>query len=117
MLEEAARCAILNFKNVKQYREHLAKICPDFQLVWDIHDAHKHYELGRPNRAVTNDDQTGKVPMTWNRMTLPWSRATFSWSETEVIFVTRDNGEIAPLLGVLSNVMAMWEGELARVSL
>lgn len=55
--------------------------------------------------------------MTWNRMTLPWSRATFSWSETEVIFVTRDNGEIAPLLGVLSNVMAMWEGELARVSL
>lgn len=25
--KEAARCAILNFKNVKQYREHLAKIC------------------------------------------------------------------------------------------
>lgn len=114
---EAARGAILGFTRVKQYREHLVKVCSDFQLVWDIHDAHKHYELGRPNRAVTHADQTGTVPMVWNRMNLPWNRATFRWNDTEVIFVTRDDGQIAPVLGVLSNVMAMWDGELARVSL
>jgi hypothetical protein len=51
------------------------------------------------------------------RMNLPWDRATFSWDDTEVIFVTRDDGQIAPVLGVLSNVMAMWDAEFARVSL
>jgi hypothetical protein len=114
---EAARRAILGFTHVRQYREHLANICPDFQLVWDTHDAHKHFELGRPNRALTHADQTGTVPMVWNRMNLPWDRATFSWDDTEVIFVTRDDGQIAPVLGVLSNVMAMWDAEFARVSL
>lgn len=115
---EIARRAILGFTRVRQYREHLAaNVCPDFQLVWDIHDAHKHYELGRPNRAVTHADQTGTVPMVWNRMNLPWSKASFSWADTEVIFVTRDDGQIVPVLGLLSNVMAMWDGELARMSL
>jgi hypothetical protein len=115
---EAARSAILGFTHVRQYREHLTTICPDFQLVWDIHDAHKHYELGRPNRALTHADQTGTVPMVWNRMRFPWSRATTpSWTDTEVIFVTRDDGQVAPVLNVLSNVMAMWDDELARVSL
>ena len=112
-----ARSAILSFRNVSQYRRHLTTICPDFQLVWDIHDARKHYELGRPNRAVTHANQTGKVPLVWNRLKLPWNRAGFSWSDQEIIFVTRDDGVIAPVLVVLYNVMTMWEDELARVSL
>ena len=112
--KDHARHAIHGFTSARQYREHLAtKVCPDFQLVWDIHDAHKHYELGRPNRAVTHADQTGTVPQVWNRAELP-SKEAF---DTEAIYVTRDDGVSVPVLSVLSNVMAMWEAELARVSL
>ena len=53
----------------------------------------------------------------WKRLNRHFSKDTFSLDDTQVIFVTRDDGEIAPVLRVLSNVIAMWEDELARVSL
>lgn len=52
----------------------------------------------------------------WKRLNRHFSKDAFSLDDTEVIFVTRDDGEIAPVLRVLSNVIAMWEDELARVS-
>ena len=115
---EQSRRAVYGCVRVSGYRTYLASnVCADFQLVWDIHDAHKHVELNRENRVVTRADQTGTVPMTWENLKLPWSRADFSWDDTDVIFVTRDNGEMATVTGVLRNVMAMWEAELSRTSL
>jgi hypothetical protein len=33
-------------KIVRQYRTHLREnVCPDFGLVWDVHDGHKHMTL------------------------------------------------------------------------
>ena len=50
---------VYNAGTPAEYRRKLVTdVCPDFQLVWDIADAHKHVELGRPDRSVTRDDQT-----------------------------------------------------------
>jgi hypothetical protein len=47
-----------------QYRDHLSvRECPDFGLVRDVADAHKHVELDRPNRRVTRSNQTAKTEM------------------------------------------------------
>ncbi len=49
--------------NPGAYRQALvAKECADFQLVWDIADAHKHMELDRKPRKVSRSGQTGPQP-------------------------------------------------------
>jgi hypothetical protein len=52
-----------------QYRTHLRQnVCPDFGLVSDVHDAHKHVRLDRANRRVTNAAQTGIRNPTFNEV-------------------------------------------------
>lgn len=43
-----------------RYRQALvANVCPDFQLIWDVADGHKHWTLTRPGRLITQASQTG----------------------------------------------------------
>ena len=55
--------------------------------------------------------------MVWEKMDIAWKDAQFAWDETEVIFVTGDNGEMRVVRDVLLNVMKMWDKELERVGL
>ncbi len=44
---------VAHSRSARRYREYLvASVCPDFQLVWDLHDSHKHVELTRGERIV-----------------------------------------------------------------
>lgn len=44
----------------KEFREALVlHECEDFQLIWDVADAHKHVGLDRGNRKVTKSSQAG----------------------------------------------------------
>ncbi|HEX3884073.1 MAG TPA: hypothetical protein VHW66_15550 [Stellaceae bacterium] len=41
------RAQIAGATTPRQYRDHLRAHYADFGLVWDIHDGHKHFTLGR----------------------------------------------------------------------
>jgi hypothetical protein len=98
---------------VREYRTWLAEQeCGDFQLVWDIADAHKHVELGRPGRAVTHDAQTSPGK-------LGYGEALYGegiYGGAEQLVVQLDDGSRRALIGVIGRVVQMWEYILARTS-
>jgi hypothetical protein len=104
---------VFNAKNVREYRTWLAEQeCGDFQLVWDIADAHKHVELGRPGRAVTHDAQTSPGK-------LGYGEALYGegiYGGAEQLVVQLDDGSRRALIGVIGRVVQMWEYILARTS-
>ncbi len=96
------------------YRRALvANCCPDFQLVWDIADGHKHVELERKPRKVSAANQTGVG-------TLGYGEAGYgegTYGGVEQLIVTLDDGTKRPLSAIMKNVMAMWKCVLAQSSL
>jgi len=97
-------------QSAQQYREHLTKNeCPDFGLVWDAHDAHKHVELDRKGRRVTSSDQTGTQSLGFGEGA--FGEGPFSGG-TQLV-VTTDAGQERELSLILGNVTEMWQRLLA----
>lgn len=97
-----------NAKSARAYRSLLVeKECGDFQLIWDIHDGHKHVELSRPNRKVTSAAQTG-IEIT-GRVFQPdvFQKSAFQVG-TEKFLVKLDDGTERDIAEVLENVLKMW---------
>lgn len=92
------------------YRQALAaEVCPDFQLVNDVADAHKHFTLGRSSRQITRSDQTSPGSLGWD--VARWGEGL--WGSPEQLVVQLDDGSRRPLEGIMGNVIAMWEALLA----
>jgi hypothetical protein len=101
-------------RNPREYRTHLrTNVCPDFGLVWDVHDGHKHATLNRPNRQVTNAGQTGVRHMTYGQVA--YNEGVYGGGAEIVIGL--DNGSRRELRLVMQNVMAMWEKLLVDMGL
>jgi hypothetical protein len=98
---------------VGEYRRWLAEQeCGDFQLAWDIADAHKHVELTRSGRAVTRDMQTAAG-------TLGYGEELFGqgiYGSAEQLIVVQDDGTRRAILGVIGRVLQMWEYILRHVA-
>lgn len=74
-------------------------------LARDVADAHKHFELDRSSRQLTNATQTSAG-------TLGWGKGGFGegvYGGAEQLVVTLDDGSKRPLLAIMNNVMEMWE--------
>jgi hypothetical protein len=96
-----------------QYRNELAvRECPDFGLVRDVADAHKHVELDRRNRRVTRADQTAKGGMGWGQG--GFGEGVFGGPQ---LVVQLDNGTKRPLSAIMKNVIEMWQRLLTLWSL
>ena len=98
------------------YRELLAcRECPDFALVRDVADNHKHVEIGRPSRRVTRSDQTRRVTVQGGTL------GSFVLGSSVVggdeVVTTLDDGTKVSLLEVADNVMTMWERLLSEMNL
>lgn len=103
---------VYNAARVYEYRKALVvNECEDFQIVWDIHDAHKHFRLNRPQRSVTNSDQTGVGQIGFGMC------LGEAFGGGECIVVELDNGSLRSLKTVMSNVISMWETLLTREGL
>jgi len=90
---------------IGEYRRKLVEhAASDFQLVWDIADAHKHVELHRPSRQVSRDDQTTPGCLGFGEG--GFGVGAFDGPE---LVVRLDDGSRRALSGVISNVLAMWE--------
>jgi hypothetical protein len=100
-------------KKAKNLREELAKAHPDFALVWDIDDAHKHLRLSKSEREVTSVAQTvlglfgGAWGGSWGGS---WGIAT--WGAVPTMIVLLRDGKRRRLAVILKNVIEMWDGRL-----
>jgi hypothetical protein len=100
--------------NEGHYRNELAaRECPDFSLVRDVADAHKHFELDRPSRRVTRADQTAKGGMGCREGGVV--EGVFGGGPQLVVKL--DDGTKRPLSAIMKNVVEMWERLLSRWSL
>ena len=99
---------IANAKSPRAYREYLVqKECSDFQIVWDMHDGHKHVELSRRNRQVTSSSQSGVASEGGALGSAPLGAAPLGGTIDRFI-VRLDNGIERELADVLKNVIEMW---------
>jgi len=97
---------VYNAKTAREYRRWLAEQeCGDFQLVWDIADAHKHVELDRRSRAVTHDAQTSPGRLGFGEGL--FGEGIFGGAEQLVVRL--DDGTRRAILGVIGRVLQMWE--------
>ena len=97
--------------NEGRYRDELAtRECPDFALVRDVADAHKHFHLDRPKRRITRSDQTGSGAIGWGEG--PYGEGIHGGGPQ--LLVTLDDGSKRPLTAIMANVIKMWEQLLAR---
>ncbi|MBT4268376.1 MAG: hypothetical protein HN745_00685 [Deltaproteobacteria bacterium] len=53
-----------------EFREQLELNYPDYALIRDICDAHKHLKLDRPKKRVSKSDQSSVSKMTWGEESL-----------------------------------------------
>ena len=107
--EKVDRNKVGNAQNVRAYRQFLvANECADFQLVWDVHDGHKHVDLSRPDRQVTSASQTGIVQRGGAFDANLFQADAFDVGQSEIVIILDDGTERA-IAEVLKNVIEMWE--------
>ena len=88
-------------------------VCPDFGLVWDVHDGHKHVTLNRGNRQVTSAAQTGVARTRYGQG--GYGKGVYGGGAQIVIDL--DDGSKRFLSEVMQNVMKMWSNLLAEMGL
>lgn len=93
---------------VKEFREQLEIDCPDYALIRDVCDAHKHLTLNRPSRCITNADQTTTGNMGWGEA--KWDDAR--WDSPEEVVVTDDSGGKHHFIGLVRRTEDMWRNLL-----
>jgi hypothetical protein len=96
-----------------EYRHELAtRECPDFALVRDVAEAHKHFHLLRksPPRHATRSDQTQLGATGWGEG--GYGEGVYGGGPQLV--VTLDDGTERPLAVLMGKVITMWEQLLAR---
>jgi hypothetical protein len=99
---------VLGKKSLKEFREQLEVNNPDYALIRDVCDAHKHLELGRKPKRVTKADQTNVGKMGWGEA--KWGNAR--WGSPEEVVVTDDSGEKHHFIGLVRRTETMWESLL-----
>lgn len=108
--KDVDRAQVFGANNEGEYRNELAaRACPDFALVRDVADAHKHFNLDRPSRRVTRADQTGTGRTGYGEG--GFGEGVYGGGPQLV--VSLDDGGKRPLSAVMKNVMEMWERLIA----
>ena len=93
--------------SARAYRRYLAENeCADFQVVWDVHDGHKHVELERRPRIVTSASQSG-MRQTGEAFDSRAFSEDFDVGVSEAIVIL-DDGTERKFSEVLANVVGMW---------
>lgn len=112
--QERDALKIRNVASPRAYRELLAREgCPDFQIVWDLHDAHKHVELTRGARIVTSASQSGLTFVGGAFDPDAFDPEAFDCG-VETFLVRLPDGAKRNLAEVFSNVHSMWQHLLSE---
>ena len=91
--------------SLKTFREHLETTVPDYALLRDICDAHKHLRLDRSFKRISKADQTNIGKMGWGEA--KWGEAR--WGSPDEVVVTDDSGETHHFVTLVQRTEAMWK--------
>ena len=95
----------MSVTGTKQYREHLVSAeCPDFQIIWDVADAHKHFKLDRKSAKVKQAVQTTVGSLGWGQG--GYGAGVFGGGPQ--IVVDFSNNKKRALSTPVQNVVKMW---------
>ncbi len=87
--------------DIGDYRnKYLCAACPEFNLLKDVANAHKHLWLG-PNPTATVHNRS----------------STEAYTHADVVFVNNEAGVAVEFAPVLDSVVAMWQNQISRHNL
>jgi len=104
---------IAGARSAREYRAYLRNLCPDFGLVWDVHDGHKHFKLDRSNREITCATQTGVGRMNYGE----GEYGEGDYGGADQMIIELDDGSKRTLAGAMQAAMSMWEAQLDSMAL
>lgn len=96
-------------RSFSDFRQQLETDYPDYALIRDVCDAHKHLELSRSSRRITRASQTTTGRLGWGQA--KWGDAR--WGSPKEVVVTDDSGEKPHFLGLVRRTEEMWRHLLA----
>ena len=102
------RDRVLGAASLSKFREALSKKNPNFSVIRDVADAHKHLKLNRAERVLTSADQTGLG-------SIGWGEAEFgvaAYGGGEEVVIELDSGRTRHFSAVVNEVIVMWEDML-----
>jgi hypothetical protein len=94
-------------KSVKDLRKHLVQsVCSDFQLIWDVAEANKHFELNRKSAQVKEARMTSvqKTPYLEEGY---WEDGYVE--DTDELVVDLGGGDFRSIIVSARRVYEMWE--------
>jgi len=103
--------SIFPFRSLKDYQTYLVNLCPDFEIVRDCANVHKHRRLTRHTPLLSSAESLEEVVVTTEYQD---DKGAYAIAEKE-IQVKLDNGTIKILHECLDSVRHMWWDELLRL--
>ena len=100
---------VLGTSDEKAFRKILRASKPQFALINDVADAHKHFKLSRADRNLTSAGQTVVAPMGWGEAKFGEGR----WGSPPEVVVTYDDGTKHHFSTAVRAVVQMWLSWLA----
>ena len=93
-----------SFSGPKVFREHIvANVCADFQIIWDVADSHKHFNLDRGDALIKSAEQTKLGTMGWGQGR--YGEGPYGGGPQLLV---EYNGKKRNLSAATQNVVAMW---------
>lgn len=99
---------VLSAKDVGAFRKALGAALPEFALVRDVADAHKHFKLTRADRQISTSTQATVGAIRWDEA--KWDEG--KWDSPTEIIVTYDDGSKHLFRTAVINVRDKWEAML-----
>lgn len=100
---------VLGARDSARFRDELSKVFPAFALVRDVADTHKHFEIGRANRTISNASQATLGAL--SIYDVPWDEG--KWDSPPEIVVTFNDGSKHAFDTAVRRVREMWVEKLA----
>ena len=111
-LSENDNSQLLGARNPGEYRGALAEIEPDFALVRDVAEAHKHVQIGRSDAQVRSADRTNVQPSRYGEMR--YGEGVYSASQ---FVVELEDGDKRALSALMTKAIEMWSAQLDAAGL
>jgi hypothetical protein len=99
------------FQSLKDYQAHLVNLCPDFEIVRDCANVHKHRHLNRHTPRLSSAESLQEVIVITEYQD---SKGSYRIAEKE-IHINLDDGTTRVLHECLDFVRRMWWDELIRL--
>lgn len=100
---------VLGATNLNAFRRALAASTPEYALIRDVADAHKHFKLDRSDRNLTDASQATVGSMGWGEA--KWDEG--KWGSPPEIVVTYDDGSKHHFSSAVYKVCGMWKAMLS----